>query len=70
MKAAKKTYRMTSTVEKLTAAHEADASVTPDQQNNLLHEKTEKYKQGLQKVWKTAVAKMQEKHINRFYLKF
>lgn len=38
-------------VEKLTKAHEADASVTPDQQ------KTEKYKQGLQKVRKTAARK-------------
>ncbi len=50
-------------------AHEADASVTLDQQKHL-HEKTEKYKHGLQKVWKIAVSKMQEKQINRLYLKF
>lgn len=52
METAKKTYHMACKEEKLAAAREADASVTPDQQKKL-HEKTEKCKQDVQKVRKT-----------------
>lgn len=55
MKAAKKTYHMTSTVE-------ADASVTPDQQKKL-HEKTEKCKQDVQKVRKIKRKYGKNKHL-------
>uniref|UniRef100_A0A8C1VZM0 Protein kinase C and casein kinase substrate in neurons 1a n=1 Tax=Cyprinus carpio TaxID=7962 RepID=A0A8C1VZM0_CYPCA len=49
METAKKTYHMACKEEKLAAAREADASVTPDQQKKL-HEKTEKCKQDVQKA--------------------
>lgn len=54
METAKKTYHMACKEEKLAASREADASVTPDQQKKL-HEKTEKCKQDVQKVRKTAM---------------
>lgn len=53
METAKKTYHMACKEEKLAAGREADASVAPDQQKKL-HEKTEKCKQDVQKVRKTA----------------
>lgn len=49
METAKKNYHMACKEEKMAAAREADASVTPDQQKKL-HEKTEKCKQDVQKV--------------------
>uniref|UniRef100_A0A672LA40 Protein kinase C and casein kinase substrate in neurons protein 1-like n=1 Tax=Sinocyclocheilus grahami TaxID=75366 RepID=A0A672LA40_SINGR len=49
METAKKNYHMACKEEKLAAAREADASVTPDQQKKF-HEKTEKCKQDVQKA--------------------